>query len=165
MGVVYRADDSKLKRQVAGVSCAAQGGLADFVAAGGGERGVTPGPPRARGKSHCRHRSQLPVSRRCSTEVGGNVVPSHCNPERAAVSSSGHTGNVILAPTGGNVGVRETSPIHTLEIKFGSTTLAHEWITPSSGRFKTNIHPLERRAPEGRAAIRGGLSGQDRWEA
>jgi hypothetical protein len=66
-------------------------------------------------------------------------------------SSSGHPGNVILAPTGGNVGVRETSPIHTLEIKVGGTTLADEWITPSSRRFKTNIHPLERSAAEGRA--------------
>ena len=32
---------------------------------------------------------------------------------------------------------------HTLEIKVGGTTLADEWTTRSSRRFKTNIEPLQ----------------------
>jgi hypothetical protein len=40
------------------------------------------------------------------------------------------------------VGVGETSPVHTLEIKIGGTTLADAWTTRSSLQFKTNIQPL-----------------------
>ena len=52
-------------------------------------------------------------------------------------------GDVLLAPTAGKVGIGETNPANTLEIKVGGTTLADEWITRSSRRFKTNIEPLQ----------------------
>jgi hypothetical protein len=54
----------------------------------------------------------------------------------------GGPGNVILAANGGNVGIGETGPAHTLEIKVGGTTLADEWTVRSSLRFKTDIQPL-----------------------
>ena len=54
----------------------------------------------------------------------------------------GSLGNVILAPTGGRVGMRTMNPLATLDVGAGGTTLADAWITRSSRRFKTNIHPL-----------------------
>jgi Chaperone of endosialidase len=56
---------------------------------------------------------------------------------------AGLPGNVLLAPSAGNVGIGETSPAHTLEVKVGGTTLADSWSTRSSFRFKTNIQPLQ----------------------
>jgi hypothetical protein len=54
----------------------------------------------------------------------------------------GKTGNVDIAPNGGNVGIGTSSPTNTLEIAVNGTTLADSWTTRSSRRFKTNIHPL-----------------------
>jgi len=51
-------------------------------------------------------------------------------------------GSVNLAPSGGLVGVGTASPANTLEVVTGGTTLADEWTTRSSRRFKTNIQPL-----------------------
>jgi hypothetical protein len=58
-------------------------------------------------------------------------------------SQSGRPGSIILAPNGGKVGIGETSPANTLEVKVGGTTLADAWSIRSSRRFKTNIQPLE----------------------
>ena len=75
--------------------------------------------------------------------VGGNGGSIMLQPGAGgSAPASGHPGNVILAPTGGNVGIGETSSGHTLEIKVGGTTLADAWTTRSSRRFKTNIQPL-----------------------
>jgi hypothetical protein len=58
--------------------------------------------------------------------------------------SGGYSGNVILAlPTGGAVGIGETSPAATLDVVAGGTTLADAWTVRSSRRFKTDIQPLE----------------------
>lgn len=56
---------------------------------------------------------------------------------------SGSRGNVLLAPSGGKVGIGETNPANTLEVKIGGTTLADAWTTRSSRRFKTDIQPLQ----------------------
>jgi hypothetical protein len=87
----------------------------------------------------------VPASVRCSAYNGGNGGSVTLQPGAGGrgLSSSGHPGNVLLAPAGGNVGIGETSPVHTLEIKVGGTTLADAWTTRSSRRFKTNIQPLE----------------------
>ena len=87
----------------------------------------------------------IPASTRCSAYDGGNGGSVTLQPGAGGrgSTSSGHPGNVLLAPTGGNVGIGETSPAHTLEIKVGGTTLADAWTTRSSRRFKTNIQPLE----------------------
>jgi hypothetical protein len=61
----------------------------------------------------------------------------------SGTGSSGTPGNVILAPTGGNLGIGTVSPTATLAVVAGGTTLADEWTTRSSRRFKTNIQPLE----------------------
>jgi hypothetical protein len=57
--------------------------------------------------------------------------------------SSGKQGNVILAPTGGKLGIGTASPTATLAVVVGGTTLADAWSIRSSRRFKTNIRPLE----------------------
>jgi hypothetical protein len=74
--------------------------------------------------------------------LGGNGGSIMLQPG-AGGSPFGQPGNVILAPTGGKVGIGESSPGNTLEIKVGGTTLADHWTTRSSRRFKTNIEPLE----------------------
>jgi len=58
------------------------------------------------------------------------------------LSSSGHSGNITLAPVGGKVGVATSTPTATFEVGAGHSTLADSWITRSSRRFKTNIQPL-----------------------
>jgi hypothetical protein len=80
----------------------------------------------------------------CST-VGGNGGSIMLQPGAggSATSRAGRPGNVILAPTGGRVGIRTTNPGATLDIGVGGTTLADAWITRSSRRFKANIQPLE----------------------
>jgi hypothetical protein len=55
----------------------------------------------------------------------------------------GQPGNVMLAPSGGRVGIKTTNPLATLDVGAGGTTLADAWTTRSSRRFKTNIRPLE----------------------
>lgn len=58
-------------------------------------------------------------------------------------SIPGAPGNVILGANGGNVGIGESAPVHTLEIKIGGTTLADEWSIRSSRSFKTDVKPLQ----------------------
>ena len=86
----------------------------------------------------------VPASTRCSAYNGGNGGSVTVQPGAGGrgLTSSGHSGNVLLAPTGGNVGIGEINPGHTLEIRVGGTTLADTWTTRSSRRIKTNIQPL-----------------------
>ena len=71
------------------------------------------------------------------TGATSSFVPLGCS------SGPGKPGNVLLAPNVGNVGIGETAPAHTLEIKIGGTTLADEWSIRSSRNFKTDIQPLQ----------------------
>ena len=57
-------------------------------------------------------------------------------------ASTGSVGKVVLAPNGGNVGIGMKNPTATFELAVGGTTLADQWTTRSSRRFKTNIQPL-----------------------
>jgi hypothetical protein len=87
----------------------------------------------------------VPASVRCGAYDGGNGGSVILQPGAGGrgTTSSGHAGNVLLAATGGNVGIGEMSPRNTLEIKVGGTTLADAWSTRSSRQFKTNIEPLQ----------------------
>lgn len=58
-------------------------------------------------------------------------------------STPGSPGGISLAPDGGNIGIGTRIPAATLDVAAGGTTLADEWTTRSSRRFKTNIRPLE----------------------
>ena len=86
------------------------------------------------------------ASTRCSSYNGGNGGSVALQPGAGGrgMTTSGHSGNVLLAPTGGNVGIGQANPAHTLEIKIGGTTLADAWTTRSSRRLKANIQPLRR---------------------
>lgn len=86
----------------------------------------------------------IPASVRCSSYNGGNGGSVTVQPGAGGrgMTTSGHSGNLLLAPTGGNVGVGIANPGHTFEIKVGGTTLADTWVTRSSRRLKTNIQPL-----------------------
>jgi hypothetical protein len=86
----------------------------------------------------------IPAGVKCSFYNGGNGGSVTVQPGAGGRGStnSGHSGNVLLAPTGGNVGIGIANPGHTLEIKVGGTTLADTWVTRSSRRLKTNIQPL-----------------------
>jgi len=55
----------------------------------------------------------------------------------------GASGNVLLAPSFGRVGIGFSSPTVTLDVTPGGGTLADAWNIRSSRRFKTNIQPLE----------------------
>jgi hypothetical protein len=86
----------------------------------------------------------VPASVRCSSYKGGNGGSVTVQPGVGGrgITSSGRSGNILLAPTGGNVGIGQSNPGHTLEIKIGGTTLADAWTTRSSRHLKTNIRPL-----------------------
>lgn len=81
---------------------------------------------------------------RCSNYVGGNGGSISLQPGLGGTGAfaSGHPGKIMLAPTGGKVGVGTSTPSAGFEIGAGRTTLADAWTTRSSRRFKTNIHPL-----------------------
>ena len=64
--------------------------------------------------------------------AGGTFVLTH-----------GAPGNVILAPTAGLVGIKNSNPHAALDVGVGWSTLADAWITRSARRFKTNIQPLD----------------------
>jgi Chaperone of endosialidase len=80
----------------------------------------------------------------CGAPNGGNGGSVTVQPGIGGkgLAGSGHSGYVLLAPTGGNVGIGEANPAHTLEVTVGGTTLADAWVTRSSRRIKTNIQPL-----------------------
>lgn len=75
--------------------------------------------------------------------IGGNGGSISLQPGLGGSgTTSGHPGNITLAPTGGNVGVGTSTPTAAFEVGIGHSTLADSWITRSSRRFKTNIQPL-----------------------
>lgn len=84
------------------------------------------------------------ASDRCGSYIGGNGGSISLQPGTggSGLTSSGHSGNVFLAPIGGKVGIGTSTPTTTLEVGVGHSTLADSWITRSSRRFKTNIQPL-----------------------
>jgi hypothetical protein len=81
---------------------------------------------------------------RCGPAYGGDGGSISLQPGLGGggKTSSGHPGNVTLAPTGGKVGVGTSNPTVGFEVGAGHSTLADSWITRSSRRFKTNIQPL-----------------------
>jgi hypothetical protein len=84
-------------------------------------------------------------STRCGDLKGGNGGSISLQPGsggRGGSATSGNSGIIALAPTGGKVGVGTSAPKATLDVGAGHTTLADSWVTRSSGRMKTNIHPL-----------------------
>ena len=81
--------------------------------------------------------SCIPASSRCAF-VAGKGGSISLEP---GVGS--RPGSILLAPTGGRVGIGVASPVHTLEINVGGTTLADAWTTRSSRHFKANIQPLQ----------------------
>ena len=75
--------------------------------------------------------------------AGGSITlqPGH----GGAAGHDGHpgpSGNVLLAPSFGKVGVGFSSPTVTLEVAPGGGTLADAWNVRSSRAFKTKIQPL-----------------------
>jgi len=85
----------------------------------------------------------IPAGTRCAEYRGGSGGSITVQPGAGGhgLTSNGLSGNVLLAPAGGNVGIG-TDPSRTLEVKVGGTTLADNWTIRSSRRFKTNIQPL-----------------------
>lgn len=77
-----------------------------------------------------------------SIGLGGGSITLQPGLGGFGTKSSGSPGNLILAPNGGKIGIGETAPANTLEVKVGGTTLADAWTVRSSQRFKTNIQPL-----------------------
>ena len=119
-------------------SAGAGGGL-QLTSGNGGSAGSAPGGGLARimitgGTGG----SCIPASTRCAF-VAGKGGSISLEP---GVGS--RPGSILLAPTGGRVGIGVANPLHTLEISVGGTTLADAWTSRSSRRFKTNIRPLER---------------------
>lgn len=91
----------------------------------------------------------IPASTRCAVYRGGNGGSITLQPGRGGTGQTyngftynGHAGFLLLAPSGGNVGIGLSTPNQTLEVKVGGTTLADDWTIRSSRRFKTNIQPL-----------------------
>jgi hypothetical protein len=85
--------------------------------------------------------SCVPATTRCGLISGnGGSITLQAG---ASGGGGGRPGNIILAPTGGRVGIGTTSPLNDLEVVAGGTTLADHWTTRSSLRWKTNIHTLE----------------------
>jgi Chaperone of endosialidase len=58
-------------------------------------------------------------------------------------ASAGSAVKVLLAPTGGKIGIGTSTPTATLTVVAGATTLADHWTTRSSRAFKTDIQPLQ----------------------
>jgi hypothetical protein len=81
---------------------------------------------------------------------GANCIPAST---RCGVYAGGNGGSIALLPgTGGAgttvgkrgfVGVGTTAPSHTFEVVSGGSTLADQWTTRSSRRFKANIQVIE----------------------
>jgi endosialidase-like protein len=86
----------------------------------------------------------IPAAVRCASYNGGNGGSITVQPGAGGrgLTKSGQAGNILLAPTGGNVGIGLSNPAHTLEVKIGGTTLADAWVTRSTRRIKSNIKPL-----------------------
>jgi endosialidase-like protein len=91
----------------------------------------------------------IPASTRCAVYRGGNGGSITLQPGGGGIGQTyngftynGHVGFLLLAPSGGNVGIGVATPGRTLEVKVGGTTLADDWTIRSSRRFKTNIQPL-----------------------
>ena len=91
----------------------------------------------------------IPASTRCAVYRGGKGGSISVQPGPGGrgqtyngFTYNGHVGVLLLAPSGGNVGIGLANPSRTLEVKIGGTTLADEWTIRSSRRFKTNIQPL-----------------------
>ena len=91
----------------------------------------------------------IPASTRCAVYRGGSGGSITLQPGSGGIGQTyngftynGHVGILLLAPSGGNVGIGFSTPSRTLEVKVGGTTLADDWTIRSSRRFKTNIQPL-----------------------
>jgi glycerol-3-phosphate cytidylyltransferase-like family protein len=91
----------------------------------------------------------IPGGTRCAVYRGGNGGSITLQPGGGGIGQTyngftynGHVGVLLLAPSGGNVGIGFSAPSRTLEVKVGGTTLADDWTIRSSRRFKTNIQPL-----------------------
>jgi endosialidase-like protein len=116
---------------------------------GGGAMGGAGGSIQATGGSGVR--CYIPASTRCAIYRGGNGGSITVQPGAGGVGETyngftypgGHFGVLLLAPSGGNVGIGLSTPGRTLEVKIGGTTLADNWTIRSSRRFKTNIQPLQ----------------------
>jgi len=72
---------------------------------------------------------------------GGSISLQPGGPGFGSGTLAGKSGNVILVPNFGRVGIGVT-PGHTFEVKIGGTTLADAWTIRSSRMYKTNIRPL-----------------------
>ena len=81
---------------------------------------------------------------------GANCVPAST---RCAAYLGGNGGSIALLPGAGGagttagkrgfVGVGTTAPSHTFEVVSGGSTLADQWTTRSSRRFKDNIQVIQ----------------------
>lgn len=83
----------------------------------------------------------IPASTRCGL-VGGNGGSISLQPG-AGGGPAARSGNVMIATAGGFVGIHSTNPAATLDVGRDGTTLADEWTTRSSRRYKANIQPLQ----------------------
>jgi hypothetical protein len=72
--------------------------------------------------------------------IGGSIT---LQPGTGGSGDRGLSGDIILAPSGGFVGIGTSAPANLLEVAAGGTTLADSWTVRSSRRFKTNVQPLE----------------------
>ena len=81
----------------------------------------------------------------CAQNVNGNGGSITLQPGAGGtfVLTHGLPGNVILAPSAGLVGIKNSNPHAALDVGVGWSTLADAWITRSARRFKTNIQPLD----------------------
>ena len=81
---------------------------------------------------------------------GANCTPAST---RCAAYLGGNGGSIALLPGTGDSGtiaskeafwwVGTTAPSHTFEVVSGGSTLADQWTTRSSRRFKDNIHVIQ----------------------
>jgi len=91
----------------------------------------------------------IPGSTRCAVYRGGNGGSITIQPGAGGTGQTyngftynGGRGVLLLAPSGGKVGIGLSAPSRTLEVAVGGTTLADNWTIRSSRRLKTNIQPL-----------------------